>query len=66
VTHDRALIYLSTFNFHGNVTIYSHSDVALNAVWPTCWRHAMLVRDDAKLSFVLFQQVDWFKWNASL
>jgi len=30
VTHDRALIYLSTFNFHDNVTIYS--DVALNAV----------------------------------
>jgi len=30
VTHDRVLIYLSTFNFHGNVTVYS--DVALNAV----------------------------------
>jgi len=35
VTHDHALIYLSTFNFHanqraGNVTIYS--DVELNAV----------------------------------
>jgi len=30
VTHDLALIYLSTFNFYGNITIYS--DVALDAV----------------------------------
>jgi len=30
VTHDRALIYFSNFNFYGNVTIYS--DVAFNAV----------------------------------
>jgi len=29
VTHERALLCLSTVNFHGNVTIYS--DVALNA-----------------------------------
>jgi len=29
VTHDRALIYLGTFNFHSNVTTYS--DVAVNA-----------------------------------
>jgi len=37
VTHDRALTYLSTFNFHGNETIYS--GVALNAVWPVTSSH---------------------------
>jgi len=52
VTHDCALLYLGTFNFHGNVTI--SSDVALNAV------HVMpcLVRDDWKLlKFMLFHNL---------
>jgi len=63
VTHDRAFIYLSTFNFHGNVTIYS--DVALNAMYCVAYvtsRHVSAWRCEVRV----IPTTDWFKWNASL